>query len=331
MAQTIQIGITRKCNLKCKFCELADNRNNTYKDMTFLEFKEIVDKLTKGGKKTYLAFCAFGEPLMNHEIIKMLKYAKKKKCSVSLRTNGLLLNKETVKELCDNHIDSIEISMTGVTVETYKMHQGYEVNTAAVLRKVKDNLRFLVQYRNRRKLHTIIQVVCMKLPRREMADYLKLMKEIGVDIVGLQPYKIWHQESGWKNKRWIPCDYLLGENYVVDSDGTMPICCAAIQNLSIIGNIYSTGFAKIKKDFISIRNANKNYQFEQLPEICQECHSVSFSSLKDIFMWQTFNIILKDRKIDYYKTIESNANKIISVLILYLRARIKYINKKTGV
>lgn len=320
MTQTIQIGITRRCNLKCKFCELTDRRDNTVKDMTFFEFREIVDTITKGKEKTYLSFCAFGEPLLNDDIIKMLQYAKLKKCHVSLRTNGLLLNKGLVEALCDNHIDSIEISVTGINADIYKMYQGYGVDAETVLRRVTENLKYLVQYRNKSRGQTLVQTVCMKLPSKEQHNYLRVMAEIGVDIVVLQPYKVWHQKGGWKDKGWMPCEYLLGENYVVDCKGEVPICCAAIENLTVMGNVFDTSFLKIKRKLSHIRNANRNYQFDLLPEICQECHAVAFGSMKDFIMWQTFIIYFKNNKIDYIKTLLTNVKMIENVVILYWKA-----------
>ena len=83
--------ITSRCNMDCNFCFQKGREYNIGKDMTFEEFKTIVDQiadLPNSGVKKYVCL-AGGEPLLNKDVERMSNYAVRKlgEHSVSITTN----------------------------------------------------------------------------------------------------------------------------------------------------------------------------------------------------------------------------------------------------
>ncbi len=108
------LTLTRNCNLRCDFCYAKETgyKENDYiifEDLTkivdFCNDLEINDIVLTGG-----------EPTLYKELIKLLKYicSRKRVMSVSMSSNGIKLsNYEYCKELIDNGIKYIDISLKG--------------------------------------------------------------------------------------------------------------------------------------------------------------------------------------------------------------------------
>ena len=82
---TLQIEPTSACNLDCKICM----RRNLERPVTFLtldNFKRILDS----GNFRYVGLHGWGEPLLNHQLFEMIRYAESKGVSTNLTTNGTL-------------------------------------------------------------------------------------------------------------------------------------------------------------------------------------------------------------------------------------------------
>jgi len=71
-------AITSRCNMNCNFCFQKGRSYYTGKDMTFEEFKHIIDQIAKQesslGKHPVICI-AGGEPFLNKDLAKMSKYA----------------------------------------------------------------------------------------------------------------------------------------------------------------------------------------------------------------------------------------------------------------
>jgi organic radical activating enzyme len=85
------IGVTSRCNMDCNFCFQKDRSNYTGPDMTFSDFKKIIDGIAEHAKtadKPTICITG-GEPFLNEELAKMSRYAIKVlgKSKISITTN----------------------------------------------------------------------------------------------------------------------------------------------------------------------------------------------------------------------------------------------------
>jgi MoaA/NifB/PqqE/SkfB family radical SAM enzyme len=109
----MNLTITKFCNLKCPWCggekPLYDDSGNCIeKEMTAEYVGRLLD--TPIGRKLLLVTLTGGEPLLNKEVIDIIKTIKQRKLLCGIITNGLLL-KHKIDELLKSGLDEIQVSL----------------------------------------------------------------------------------------------------------------------------------------------------------------------------------------------------------------------------
>ena len=116
------LNVSTFCNLACKYCFIESNplSKQKYEKMEFETAKIAVDKFLKELEKNQITESQIifygGEPLTNWNVVKeVIQYIRKKnKLNITLTiiTNGTLLNKRIIRFLMNNHV-GIGISIDG--------------------------------------------------------------------------------------------------------------------------------------------------------------------------------------------------------------------------
>jgi MoaA/NifB/PqqE/SkfB family radical SAM enzyme len=96
------LDIIRGCNIKCDACY----NNAECKIKSFDEVVEDYKKIISVRKISSIALIG-GEPLLNPDLIKIVKFLKQEGLSVELFSNGLLLDENKTKELALAGVDLI--------------------------------------------------------------------------------------------------------------------------------------------------------------------------------------------------------------------------------
>jgi len=96
--------VTRKCNLKCKFC----SESESFPDPSLNELEGLRDKLS-GVKRVYLSG---GEPLLRGDMFDIIKLYRRSFDILGLPTNCTLMSKEVCKKLKGN-INYINAGLDG--------------------------------------------------------------------------------------------------------------------------------------------------------------------------------------------------------------------------
>lgn len=154
---SMQVELIRACNFKCVYCihstPAAKEKLKKY-ILNYAAFEKFVNDFKSFGKnlKT-ITFSGIGEPMLNPEIYNILKVAKNISDKVILITNGSLLNKENIDKLIDTKLDTIRVSLQGISEEDYLQICGVKINFKNFL----DNLKYL--YDNRKGVE-----ICLKIP-----------------------------------------------------------------------------------------------------------------------------------------------------------------------
>ena len=164
------------CNLKCVMCPLTSGLTRKRGVLKFENFKKIFDEI----RVPYLNLTGLGEPFMNPEIYKIIRYARKKGSLVKIDTNATLLNKENIKRLIYSNPSFISVSIDGMTKKSYE-----SIRKGANFEKVIVNLKNLVSYRNFMKSKTQIQLffVLQKDNVKDLIPFLKFAESLGVEVV----------------------------------------------------------------------------------------------------------------------------------------------------
>lgn len=114
----MDIEPTQRCNYQCIMCDPTVLFKVRRKDMTFEQFKRIIDE-QKGLIEVKIQ--GVGEPLLNKDFIKMVDYALSRKLWVRTTLNGSLLHQDDIyKQIIDTGIHDINISCDGASKDVYE-------------------------------------------------------------------------------------------------------------------------------------------------------------------------------------------------------------------
>ncbi|RJR31679.1 hypothetical protein C4569_01850 [Candidatus Parcubacteria bacterium] len=117
--KSIAIDPCSVCNLSCPACVACKSTPGFVSaKLSFDKFKLMLDKMPFARK---LLLCNWGEPFLNDDIFKMIRYAKTKKLYVSLYSNlNIKKNDCFYTELALSGLDDLLISIDGITQENYE-------------------------------------------------------------------------------------------------------------------------------------------------------------------------------------------------------------------
>lgn len=290
---------TNFCNLNCPLCHArVSNKELERGIMSFEDFKKIIDEL-----KDYLFeidLYNFGESLLNKNIYKMINYANKNNIKTNLATN---LNVVDVDKLLDSNLDTLTLSIDGITQETYsKYRRGGNFN------KVVDNLQNMINKKNLLKKNNpkvVWQFLCNKYNEHEIPELKKLTKKLGIKL-NIKPIRLDTaidkeilENSRITKRFWLPSDIkkirkeyktnkrtgpksciFIWNQATINWDGSVTPCCSIIDHKK-----HKLGDLKKEKSFMEIWN-NENYQnirkmirkMETNPnyEVCSNCIKYGF-------------------------------------------------------
>ncbi len=197
------------CNLKCPLCPTGSGESGMRKGFLSLDFfKRIFDQL-KGSVKCVNLY-SWGEPLLNKELIAIIRHIKKadKAIRVIISTNLNIRDNLLLTQLLDSGIDEIIVSCDGATKETYGKYR-----VGGDFELVMQNMRYLAEKKKESGGNTRIvwNFLVFKHNEHEVEKARAMAKEIGVDFrIGLMRTSMKdeilkpHRESIERDINWIP-------------------------------------------------------------------------------------------------------------------------------
>lgn len=127
----IDIDLSNKCNLRCRFCHLSFHEPEKWQQLSYDQFLRIAPVLEKVESMTL--FSKY-EPLTCRDFIPIFDKICEYDIETYFSTNGILLNDEIIDTLV-GRLTYLTISVTGFTRETYEKNMGQDR-----LEKVRENL-----------------------------------------------------------------------------------------------------------------------------------------------------------------------------------------------
>lgn len=164
------------CNLKCVMCPLTHNLKREKGVLKFENFKKVFDEI----KPPYINLTGLGEPLLNKDIFRIIRYARRKNSYVKLDTNATLLTDERIEKLISSDPTFVSVSLDGASKKTYE-----SIRKGANFEQVINNLKKMIKYRNESESKTKIHVffVLQNKNLDELIEIIKLCNEIGIDAL----------------------------------------------------------------------------------------------------------------------------------------------------
>jgi radical SAM protein with 4Fe4S-binding SPASM domain len=190
------------CNLRCPGC-LAHSKDFSHNFLSFEKFKNIIDR-----KKSYLyniEMYGWGEPFLNKEIYKMIKYAKKNRIFVRISSHFNNISYQNVDEIIDSGLDFIILSIDGASQETY---QKYRRN--GDFNKVMKNVKSLIYRKKKMSKNTPFlewQFIVNSYNEHEMEKVKRMAEDLGIDrlrFMSFSPIHINEDNNKEEAEKWLP-------------------------------------------------------------------------------------------------------------------------------
>jgi len=305
---------TNICNLKCPLCPTGNNSTPKGKGyMKFEDYKKIIDEL--GPTAFSVTLWNYGEPSLNKNFIRMIKYAKAAGLKVITSTNGFIFRDKTqVQELLDSGLDELILAVDGASKESYDAYR-VNGNFQELVQGIKD-LAAAKKAQGKYFPYLSMQFIIMKSNEHEVEEIQKLAKECGVDEIILKTVYLWNDAK--MAEKYLPTDkkysrYLTNEGVKcktsirpgcdglwigvnINYDGTVVPCCFDTHEKFIFGN------AVTSKDFDKeIWNSRKFQAFRKnvwedkgSVEMCKNCPTNTES--QDYARVKFSNVVVEEKE-----------------------------------
>ena len=287
---SISFEPTTSCNLRCPECPSGLRQFSRPTGMLQNDFfTRTIDEIHK--ELLYLIFYFQGEPYLNPDFLKMVKYASEKNIYTATSTNAHYLNDEAARKTVESGLDRLIISIDGTTQEVYQQYR-----VGGHLEKVLEGAKNIMKWKKELKSKTpfvFFQFLVVKPNEHQVEDIKRLAREVGVDEVRFKTAQVYEYETdpnnliptidkysrykkntdgsySAKNKLANRCWKMQHAN-VITWDGLVVPCCFDKDATHQLGNLKTQSFKEIW------HNANyKQFRTELMKsrkniDICANC------------------------------------------------------------
>lgn len=171
---------TTYCNFKCRYCghslghkAMKEQYNFTPEHMSMATFRKTVAQLAEfPNKLKMISLTGQGEPLLNPHIAEMVKIIKEADITerVEIITNASLLSHEVSDALIAAGLDTLRISLQGLSAEKYQSMCGAKIDFAELL----DNIKYF--YENKNATNLFIKVMDVALDDGEEVQFYEIFR-----------------------------------------------------------------------------------------------------------------------------------------------------------
>ena len=288
----IIIEATNVCNLACPMCPTSYRMTRGKGLMSFDTFKSIADEIA--GKVPQIHFNWAGEPTLNKNLWKFVRYAGERGIKTNISTNCTLLA-EQIDDILNSEPSRLVVCLDGTTK---KVHERYRIGSN--FEEVCKGIKLLCKAkreRNKKHPHINLQCIVTSYNEKQIRKMLNMAKDLGVDSLSLKPLSLGSLYKNEKEKyrlarRWLPSKerykrYTLSDktvllknvpgicrwyrNLVILWNGDISICCYDFNGDHIFANILKEG--GIYKVFNSkkFKIIKEKIMFKQF-ELCKHCN-----------------------------------------------------------
>lgn len=256
----LQIEISSVCNLRCVMCYQKDKTFSTKSKgfmgyMNFELFKKIIDEIE--GNLEAVTFASRGEPTLNPELEKFLKYSEGKFLGLKLNTNATILSEKIINTLLSSDLETLVFSIDAANKEMYE-----KIRVNANFEKILKNLELFHKIKNKNyknsKLKVRISGVLIN-DQQNLKEIKNFYKDLADEFafVHYTPWEssydneindiedpctdLWRRMFVWWDGKVNPCDY--------DYKSTLSVWNA--ENMSIKDIWTSEAYKKIRNKHLT--------------------------------------------------------------------------------
>jgi len=161
--------VTFRCNLRCRHCYVV---REAEEELTTQEIFRILDEIAEAGC-LWLLFTG-GEPLARNDFLDIYAYAKKRGFIITLFTNGTLITPEITDFLRRWPPFTLEITLYGITQETYERITG----VPGSFERCMEGIKLLTE----KKIPLKLKAIVTTLNKDELWKMKEFAKSLRVDF-----------------------------------------------------------------------------------------------------------------------------------------------------
>ncbi len=178
------IIVTYRCNAGCSICELI-GRAESSRELSTQEIIDFIDSLARLGV-IGIVFSG-GEPLLRSDILKLIRHAKKIGLRTHMPSNGYLIDDSCAKALVESELDSLTISIDGVTQGTFSRIRG----NGHGLREALDGIERVIRAREKgiHKPRIRIATVITRQNLSELMEIVDIARQYRIDGIAFSRFE----------------------------------------------------------------------------------------------------------------------------------------------
>lgn len=253
----LQVEPTNRCNLACANCPRAErDLRRPPRDLRLEEFRAVVDDLEDS--LLLLILWDWGEPFLNRDLPRMVRYATERDIRTVTSTNGHLLEDEPyTKALLAAGLSALIVAVDSVEQESYARFR-----KGGTLDRILAGIERLVQWKRSSGSPTVINMrtVVTRHNEHRLEDLRKLALHLGVDHFSvktlnptvdtefkdseLAPLTEAYRRYAYVNGSWMrrrkssaPCHVTSGTANI-HSNGDLVPCSYDFDGSMKIGNVF---------------------------------------------------------------------------------------------
>ncbi len=165
----IACEVTRRCNLACLHCRASAQSEPCSDELTTEEWMRLIDEIVSLSEP--ILILTGGEPTLRRDIYEIAEYATDKGLRVVLGSNGVNINKESVKRMKEAGIRRLSISLDGATPQTHDSFRGVEGAFSKAVRGAKEAKKAGLDFQ--------INTTISRLNLSEVSGILNLAVQLG--------------------------------------------------------------------------------------------------------------------------------------------------------
>ena len=129
LPRSLYLETTSRCNSLCETCILTFGGREPQKDLGWDEFRRVVDQFPALER---VLLHGIGEPLLNRELVPMIRHLKGRGATVLFNSNAITLRARLGRELIASGLDELRVSLDATTPATYARVRGVDAYAKVV-------------------------------------------------------------------------------------------------------------------------------------------------------------------------------------------------------
>ena len=268
----IVIETTTRCDLKCTMCAHRIMKRPKGR-MEMPLYKKIIHEIAEEAPDTEVWMTFYGEALLlGYRLFYQIWYAKQQGLTnVVLNTNAQTMNAEKREWLLDSGLDVLIFSMDAFSKETYE-----SIRVGGSYERMKENVEAIIELNRERggHLNIICQFSIMNENEHEADAFFDYWMSRGAGVKMREKFT-WTGDVDAPNLdrevTRIACPWIV-KTCAIHYNGDIVTCAADYEGKFKTGNVNEKTIGEIwRTTHKQLRQQHLSHQWDQLPEICQQC------------------------------------------------------------